>query len=299
VRPSTLDDYRQRLLKVLVHIQDHLDDELSLPVLADVSHFSPFHFHRVFRGMVGESVKEHVRRLRLERAAHRLRFGGQPVTDIAFEAGYESHEAFTRAFRDMFGQAPRAFRVRRRAVAHGPAPSGVHFVAEGRLDGFRSVTRRGRPLAVRVEDVPPMRVAFVRHVGPYRDVGPAWDRLMAWAGRRGLFAGPAAFFGIVHDDPEVTPQGRIRYDAAITVSAAERGEGEIGIQELPGGRFAVATHLGSYRTIGSTYARLCGEWLPASGRELEHAPSLEFYRNSPRDTPPRRLVTDLFLPLAV
>ena len=81
-----------------MHIQHHLDEAVSLDELAALAHFSPYHFHRIFRGMVGESVMEHVRRLRLERAAHRLKFSDEPITRIAFEAGYETHEAFTRAF---------------------------------------------------------------------------------------------------------------------------------------------------------------------------------------------------------
>ena len=120
MRESTVEDYQQRLLRVLLHIQNHLDASLALDELADVAHFSPFHFHRIFRGMIGESVKEHVRRLRLERAAHRLRFTGQPVTEIAFDAGYQQHEAFTRAFRAMFEQSPTEFRKTHRAVAYGP-----------------------------------------------------------------------------------------------------------------------------------------------------------------------------------
>lgn len=91
----TLHDYKRRLLQVLVHIQQNLDGPLGLDELAAIACFSPFHFHRIFRGMVGESLKEHIRRLRLERAASQLKVGKQPVTQIALDAGYSSHEAFT------------------------------------------------------------------------------------------------------------------------------------------------------------------------------------------------------------
>lgn len=87
MKGETFEDYQARILRVLAHIQKNLDGSLSLEELAGVAQFSPFHFHRIFCGMVGESVKEHVRRLRLERAAHRLRHGGQPVTEIALDAG--------------------------------------------------------------------------------------------------------------------------------------------------------------------------------------------------------------------
>jgi AraC family transcriptional regulator len=106
MKEETLRFYRERILQVLLHIQRHLDEELPLLELADVACLSPYHFHRVFRGMVGESVAEHVRRLRLERAALQLKHTRYSVARVAFDAGYESHEAFTRAFKGAFGESP-------------------------------------------------------------------------------------------------------------------------------------------------------------------------------------------------
>lgn len=101
-RTATLQDYKRRILRVLVHVQSHLDEPLALDYLAHLAAFSPCHFHHVFTGMVGESVKEHVRRLRLERAASRLKLSSAPVTDLAFDAGYQSLEGFTRSFHAAF-----------------------------------------------------------------------------------------------------------------------------------------------------------------------------------------------------
>ena len=124
MKPVTARTYEERMLRVLVHIQEHVDEDLSLAALARVAHFSPYHFHRIFRGMVGESVKTHIRRLRLERAALHLKTTRRPVTRLAFEAGYETHESFTRAFRDMFGVAPSVYRRRHCAFSPERAPSG-------------------------------------------------------------------------------------------------------------------------------------------------------------------------------
>jgi AraC family transcriptional regulator len=296
MRAPTERDYQGRILRVLVYIQGHLDDAISLADLAALAHFSPYHFHRVFRGMVGESVMGHVRRLRLERAAHRLKFGRQPVTRVAFEAGYETHEAFTRAFAAMFGEPPSRFRDRRRPV-RAVSPSGVHYSPDEAPVDFRPVRPEGPPPAARVERLPPTRVAFVRHLGPYSEVAATWGRLFAWAGPRGLVGPGARILGIVHDDPEVTPADKVRYDAGIVVDAAFRPEGDVGVQDL-GGDYAVGEHRGPYTTLGDTYARLCGEWVPASGWELHTGPAFEVYRNSPRATGPDDLRTDVYLPLA-
>src|SRR5262245_8958167 len=104
MKEETSEDYRMRMLRVLVHIQQNLDAPLPLEELAAIALFSPFHFHRIFRGLIGESVKEHVRRLRLERAAHRLRHTGQQITEIASDAGYQTIVSITRTFITIFHQ---------------------------------------------------------------------------------------------------------------------------------------------------------------------------------------------------
>ncbi len=116
-RAATEQDHKERILRVLVHLQDHLDEALDVEALAEVSHLSPFHFHRVFRALVGETAMDHVRRLRLERAARQLKFTEDPVVQVAFAAGYEAHEAFTRAFAARFGVPPSEYRKQRRGSA--------------------------------------------------------------------------------------------------------------------------------------------------------------------------------------
>src|SRR5581483_703519 len=171
MRQNTERAYKERILRVLVYIQDHLDEAISLEELAALAHFSPHHFHRIFRGMVGESVMEHIRRLRLERAAHRLKFTDQPITRIAFEAGYETHEAFTRAFGAIFGTSPSHFREKHRSLPFPQVPSGIHYQVDGRLDDYRDVPEERPLLDVHVVSFPATRVAFLRHLGSYSEVG--------------------------------------------------------------------------------------------------------------------------------
>lgn len=296
MRQQTERSYKERILRVLVHIQNHLDEAVALEELAAITHFSPYHFHRIFRGMVGESVMEHIRRLRLERAAHRLKLGNQPITRIAFEAGYETHEAFTRAFGAMFGESPSNYRAKHRTLPLRQPPSEVHYHPDGRLEGYRDVQEAEPPLEVRIMSFPITRLAFMRHVGPYGEVGQTWSRLFAWAGPKGILGRGTKMLGIVHDDPEVTPPDRVRYDVCIIVADSFQPEGEIGLQEIRG-EYAVATHVGPYETLGAAYGRLCGQWLPQSGRELRSAPPFEVYRNSPHDSRPEELLTDIHLPL--
>src|SRR6516162_192632 len=181
--------YRQRILQVQVFIQQHLDEELPLDRLARVAHFSPYHFHRIFRGLVGEGVNEYVRRLRLESAALALKSSGRSIIRVALDAGYGTHEAFSRAFRQQFGLSPSQYRAGRKP----PAPKETE-----------TMTTATAAREVRFETVPPRRVAFLRHVGPYGTVGPTFQRLLAWAGPRGLLGPESLVIAIPYDDPGVT-----------------------------------------------------------------------------------------------
>jgi len=283
MKEITVQVYRQRILRALVFIQKHLDEDLGLDGLARVAGFSPYHFHRIFRGMVGESVKEHVRRLRLERAAMRLRQGvSTPLIEMALDAGYETHESFCRAFRGMFGKSPSEYR--RDSARFPEVPSGVHFIGEKGPDDFRPM--EGGEMKVGMKELPTMRVAFMRHTGPYRGCGKVWEELMAWAGHEGLLGPDTKFLGLSHDDPDVTPPGKLRYDACVTVDGAFEPVGEVGIQAIPGGEFAVTTHIGPHSGLGATYARLFGQGIPSLGREPASAPCIEFYLNDPESTQP-------------
>lgn len=297
MKRSTLDDYKQRMLRVLIHIQRNLDKAPSLEELANIAAFSPYHFHRVFRGMIGESVQEHIRRLRLECAAIQLKLSETPIVQIALEAGYESHEAFSRAFKSSRGVTPSQYRVNNDVHVATASSGYVPYREDGRISEFEPTALGEEVMTVQIETLAPMRIAFVRHTGPYSECPSAWEKLSIHLGKAGLLGGDARFLGLCHDDPEVTPIDKIRYDACCTVGDDFQPHGEIGVNVIDGGEYAMTTHIGPFERIGDTYARLLGGWLPRSGRELRSAPCLEFYLTDPENTEPEDYVTDIFAPL--
>ena len=270
----------ERILATLGHVAAHLDDDLDPRDLARRAGFSPHHFHRVFRGMTGESVMGHVRRLRLERAAMRLKHGEAPVTAVALSSGYGSHEAFTRAFRDRFGVAPRDFRD----AARG----------ESATDDA----------AVTIRSIEARRCLAVRHVGPYDGVGAAWDALLGHAYAHGLVAGAPRTLGLVHDDPDITDAAHCRYEAALVLEpgvpvpdAATLPEGFV-LRTVPAGRWATLVHVGPFDTMQASYDALLGRALPRRGIELADEPTVEVTLDDPRTTPPERLRTEIQVRLA-
>jgi len=291
MKEGTREYYEERILRVQMYIQSHLDEPLSLNQLADVACFSPFHFHRLFRGLVGESPSEYIRRLRLERAKLDLRYSSRPVTEIAFDSGYETHESFTRAFRSAYGASPKEFRDQHRNE------SLLSDTARERRFVATIIRPGGKPMEVKIETFPPLTVAFVRHVGPYKECHAAWGKLCSNPAVRKSMGRDTLAIGICYDDPDVTEPDKIRYDACVTISEDFVPGAGVEKQQIEEGPYAVLIHKGSYDGLHDTYRWLFGEWLPGSGRELKSAPSLEVYRNDPNTTPPEQLVTEIRVPL--
>lgn len=150
---------------------------------------------------------------------------------------------------------------------------------------------------VTIKDLPPARLAAMRHVGPYMDIGGTFDRLSAWAGARGLFGPDTMMIGIYHDDPGSRKPEELRADACITVGPDVAIDGDARLIDLAGGRHAVLRHQGPYAELQRPYRWLYGEWLASSGREPADRPPFEIYVNDPHDLPPSEWLTDICLPL--
>jgi AraC family transcriptional regulator len=196
------------------------------------------------------------------------------VTAIAFDAGFETHEAFTRAFRDCYSTPPSGFRRRKHPRTGIAARCGVHFTASGHVPQFIPRDSGGKNMDVEIKELPELRVGAVHHVGPYNQIPQAFERLSTLADPIALGVKPGAgLIAMYHDDPETTPQDELPENAKLPVGLDE--------QRIPAGRYAVTTHVGPYEELGDAWARFMGEWLPASGHRVRDGASLEIYRNTP------------------
>lgn len=308
VKKATRSFYEEIVQEAVGRIVHGLDEALDLGSLARGAALSPLHFHRIFRGIVGETPLELHRRLRLERAAHRLVHGGASVTSIAFDAGYETHESFTRAFRDAYSASPSEFRERaadeRNACRRPPdtelaARCGIHFIEGRRLELPFSIQHTGAiVMNVDIQTMPELRVAAVSHRGPYNTISNAFERLGGIVGPAGLIGLPGCkMLAIYYDVPETTPAAELRADAGIVVpSGIPLPEGLTEIT-IPAGKYARTEHVGPYTLLGDTWSRFMGEWLPKSGHRI-NGMMYEVYKNTPLDTKPSELRTELFLDIA-
>ncbi|MDH4197044.1 MAG: AraC family transcriptional regulator, partial [Candidatus Aminicenantes bacterium] len=254
------DEYTARINRVMDHVEQNLDRPLRLGELARVANFSPFHFHRIFSALVGETLSDFIRRLRLERSAQRLIDNPKKsIIEVALDAGFGDSAAFAKAFRERFGMSASAWRTggyrayRKGGQTKSKPGQAVRKTGQDAARPslyaagvYNTPPRRLRMLSkdrlkVEVKELPEFQVAYIRHVGPYQGIGRAFERLFRWAGPRGLVRFPQTkALAVYHDNPEITEADKLRSSACLTVPAGTKGEGEIGTMTIPGGLFAVA-----------------------------------------------------------
>jgi AraC family transcriptional regulator len=264
----------ETLVPVLVHIQANLEGNLSLRALGKKAGLSPFHLQRLFKAAVGETPKTYTLRLRLERAAFRLTFHETNLNllDLALECGFQNHESFARGFRRRFDCTPSEYRgrVRRRAGWWSHQSRQI-------LD---DPARQFEISSTKVVQLRPTHLAFTCHAGPYESVPQSlFDELEQWAARRRM-PGPPVWMGIGHDSPATTPPERLRFDAAMRVDAPFAPEGRIAYQLLPGGHFAVTTHVEPYDTLPSACGAIFPRLMQLAGYQIIGLPAVEIYHTS-------------------
>jgi AraC family transcriptional regulator len=278
---ETQASYQARLDRVVDHIYAHLDEDIRPERLAEVACLSPYHWHRIYVAMRGETISATIRRLRLLRAADRLANSDLPMGMIAERAGYSGADAFARAFRDAYGQTPADYR------------------ATGSHAAFKAATEaedhQGFPIAI--ETLPATRCASVAHRGPYLHIDQAMGRLFTALAAQKLMTADQAMRALFFDDPDLVPVGALRSRACSPVAEDLPLAAPLEETVLRGGLYARLRYRGPYADMRGAYRWLLGVWLPRSGYEPDDDPIFEAYLNNPQSVAPADLMTDIHLPL--
>lgn len=278
-------NYQYQLEKVIEFIGKHLDEKLDLTQLSTIACFSKYHFHRLFTAYTGLSLQQYIRWLRLKRAAHQLIVDkDKTIIEIAINAGFESHEAFTRVFKQACGMNPSEFRVHSNWSSWENPPY--------------CLPKQGNIIMnVVIKDIPARRLAVFEHRGAPEKLGESVNKLIHWAKSQSMNLKPKAgeAFGFAYDDPKTTASADFRFDLGIAVAEQIKLEGNIIEKRLPAGRYAVAMHKGSRDTIGDTVYGLYRDWLPNSGEQLGDLPCIFCYYNFDHEVAETELLTECWL----
>lgn len=285
-------NYRQRLQKVVAFIEANTDSELDIETLSKVAHLSRYHFHRQFSACYGISPYGLIRHLRLKKAAYQLAFRIQlKVTDIAFQAGFENAESFSRAFRQFTGQSPTDFRK-------DPDWRNVQQ-QDDHLSTIRNKTMADTGLyQVQRIDFSAISIAVFEHKGAPQQLMQSIRHFINWRKSQKLPPSTSRTFNLVYDDPATVAAEDYRFDLCCEYNQvlAENSYG-IKLKQIPAGPCAMIRYTGSDEQLSAAVQYLYTSWLEEAGAELRDFP-LFFERISffP-DVPQHLAVTDIYLPL--
>jgi AraC family transcriptional regulator len=255
---------------------------LSLDELAKISGFSKFHFHRTFTYVVGRSLGDYIKAVKMSSSTRKF-MSLESITKIALQSGYDTPASYTKAFKNVFRKTPKEY--------------------------FQNIIKENKKnkimKPIKIENFKAVDILYVRKEGKYSEAaGQAFEVLMKFAYtqkikfKKKLMGKDVMVFGIGHDDPKITDSSKLRYDACVSWDdKTVKPEGEIATKTIPAGKYAVFLHKGSYSGLQKAYREIMG-WIMKNEVELRDYPMFEKYLNrDPRRTKEENLRTEIFIPL--
>ncbi|MGL6370229.1 AraC family transcriptional regulator [Aeromonas hydrophila] len=291
-------DYRKPVFKAMDYISHHLDDNPSLDEVAAAAAISTFHFHRIFKTMIGETIAGFTRRLRMERAARRLLGSPQSdITTLALAAGFSSSQNFAKAFRQHFAMSPSEYRQQqggnwKSKIGNDPLP----FETYDDLVMHPVTEHPGLLQGASVRQMPARHVAYMRRLGPYgkETCEQAHRDLLA------LFASdeamtPAGTLSLYWDIPDITDETRCRTDVCIELGPKIPTGRQLTTQIIAAGPYAVCQFIARGDQLVACW-ETAFRWVVGQGLNCDDRPCYEQYHGG---TDPDRdhYVFDICIPL--
>ncbi|MFC0604418.1 AraC family transcriptional regulator [Winogradskyella pulchriflava] len=275
--------YQENLNRIVEYIHQHLDSKIDIAHLAELSHFSPFHFHRITRALLGEPIGAYITRIRIETAAKMIRYSDNSIEDIAYSVGFETPSSLSKAFKNHFGISPSAHRNKKEIIIK-------------KQNTMKTTLNIKKPKILDLED---QKCLYYTMHGAYDqlDYSKAWEKLWVEIKAQQLFTKGIRHIGLPYDDPKLTEPNKIRYDACLTIHKDAKPSGDVGVKALKGGKFAVFLYQGSYQYFAQVYDYMFNEWLINTDYELRDAPCREKYISDARRVAEEKLKTEFYLPI--
>ena len=283
VQTPTEHIYQEQLNTVVEYIHNHLDCKIDIAQLAELSHFSPFHFHRIMRAMLGEPIGAYITKVRIEMAARLLRYSDNSVEQIAYSVGFETPSSLSKAFKNYFGISPSAYRNKKELI----------IKKQNRMATTLNIKKP------KILDLDDKNCLYYTMHGAYQtlDYAGAWQKLWAEVKAQKLFTKGIQHIGLPYDDPNVTDPDKTRYDACLIIHKDAKSNGNVGVKTLKGGKYAMFLYQGSYKHFAEVYNYMFNDWLLRTKYELRDAPCRERYISHPDRVAEDKLKTEFYIPI--
>ncbi len=304
-RLSTKEDYLKRMNRIVEYVNEHLNEDIDLDRLAELSNFSKWHFQRIMKAFIGEPIGTFIQRKRVETAAKLLHDTDLPISAIAYEVGYDTPSSLSKIFRLFYRISPSEYRNNKSFLIMKPI----------------QVNEKLSLKAPKIVTLEPKQAIYLQLTGGYSslDYAGAWKRLWQFVKENKLFSAGIEHFAIYLDDPQVTAEENLHTDICLVLPKKAEPKAGIGVKTIEGGKYAKFLYAGSYEHLGAVYDAIYGKWLPENGGctcekcrtphsqgvmsecdcgcILRDVPCLEKYLNNPDKTPPEKLKTEIYVPV--
>ncbi|MCE7992515.1 MAG: AraC family transcriptional regulator [Roseivirga sp.] len=294
---ETKREYIKRISYVLDFIEKNLDADLSLELLAQKAHYSPYHFHRTFSTIIGESLNEYVGRKRLERIASVLLVeANKPIKELAYSYGFNSESSFSRAFKKYYGISPTRFKSEGKTVL---SKIGIEsFESEKYICSIDNLKKWAEVNAqITIEELQEIRCVGIMHMGEFDQMSGMYQRLMTWASDKGIL--PSSDFKaitIYHDNPHVTTTSKVRYSACVTIDKSIKADGEIRPVTVQKGYYAI----GHFKIEAVDFPKawkFMYSWVLDNDHKFRDGDYFEVYHNDHTTHPEQKFIVDICIPL--
>ena len=290
-------EYLNRINKVLDYIEQHLEDDLSLNLLAEKAHFSSFHFHRLFTLTVGEPINQLINRLRLERSvAHLLAHPTTPIKDVAYKYGFNHENSFSRSFKKRYG-------ITATQLKDTPLPqlSKIGILPLSIDQYFSNLTKAQNEMRttakIEIKNRDRMHLAAITNIGKLEEIPTSFHQLFQWLQKHPSLAPSApTVLTIYHDNPKVTDMDKVRNSACVSVNKSFPAENTIRPLSIAKGTYAVAQFELHPSEIQKAWDHTLA-WILTNKLTFAEGHYYEVYLNDPTQHPELKATVEICIPV--
>ena len=299
----TSEEHIKRIRKVLKFIEENLDNELSLENLAEIGNYSPFHFHRIFRGIIGETSQEYINRNRMEKSAMLLsHHKNKSLEEVFSEVGFKSNSTFSKTFKKYFGVSPSVFRKNAPEKFSNILPMNSNIGQKevvfqqylyniNQMKNFMETNAK-----IEVKELPEMNLASVLSIG-VQNIDNAYNKLISWGISKNLFPREnVKMISVYHDSFKVTAPNKVRIHACMLLDEPIKTDGEIFPETLPKGKYIVGSFCIEINEFEKAWNGLF-LWMKENGYEFRRSNPYEIYHNNFKEHPEKKCIVDFCIPI--
>ncbi|WP_028873637.1 AraC family transcriptional regulator [Psychroserpens burtonensis] len=294
-------DHIKSINKALNYIEQHLESHLSLEAISKVAHYSPFHFHRIFKAFSNETLHQYIVRKRLEKAsAILLRKKDITISELSIRYGFTSNSSFTRAFKKFYGVSPSDFRRQGKGIYSKirkvkskigqPSASFEAYVC----DSYQNT--KHMPSQIEIKSIAAIHTIGTSCIG-VNNLSSTFQNILEWAGPAGLLNQPDFKMAtLYYDSFKITAPDKVRMRACLLVDAPLKPDGEMSKGIIHEGKHIIAHHEVHIEAFERVWTALFIH-MNNTGYKMRNEPPFEIYHNDFNTHPEKKCLVDLYIPV--